>query len=128
MFDKKKWEEPARFVVTGTIATVVQYAVYYALMDLIGVSWAWSVGYVISFICNFVLTTYFTFKVKPDKKKAGGFAVSHMVNWAMQMGTLHFFIFAGVDKTWAPLPMYMVCMPVNFLLVRFFVKTKGNTQ
>lgn len=124
--DKKRLAEPGRFVITGTIATAVQYAVYYLLMDAAGVSAAWTVGYVVSFVCNYVMTTYFTFKVKPNRRKALGFAFCHVINWMMQVATLHFFIWVGCGKAWAPLPMYMVCMPVNFLMVRFFVKTKGN--
>ena len=121
---KEQLGETVRFVISGSVATLVQYAVYYILMDILTVSGAWTVGYVVSFLCNFLLTTYFTFKVKPDRKKAVGFAFCHLINWAMQVGTLHFFIWAGVAKGLAPLPMYVVCMPVNFILVRFFVKNR----
>lgn len=120
-----KNNELIRFAITGTIATVLQYLIYYMLMTVAGASIAWTIGYAISFVFNFMMTTYFTFKVKPNKKKAGGFAVSHIINWLMQLGTLNFFIWAGVSKALAPIPMYMICMPMNFLLVRFFVKKHG---
>lgn len=120
-----KNNELIRFAITGTIATVLQYLIYYMLMTVAGASIAWTIGYAISFVFNFMMTTYFTFKVKPNKKKAGGFAVSHIINWLMQLGTLNFFIWAGVSKALAPIPMYMICMPINFLLVRFFVKKHG---
>lgn len=114
--------EPLRFVATGLIATTIQYAVYWLLIDYIGVSAALTVGYVISLICNFILTTYFTFHVKPTKRKVVGFAFSHAVNWSIQLLSLNLFILLGVPKAFAPLPMYMVCVPINFFLVRFFVK------
>ena len=120
-----KNNELIRFAITGTIATVLQYLIYYMLMTVAGASIAWTIGYAISFVFNFMMTTYFTFKVKPNKKKAGGFAFSHIINWLMQLGTLNFFIWAGVSKALAPIPMYMICMPMNFLLVRFFVKKHG---
>ncbi|NPD91319.1 GtrA family protein [Xylanibacter muris] len=120
-----KHNELVRFAITGTIATIVQYAIYYILVTVTGASIAWTIGYAISFIFNFIMTTYFTFKVRPNRKKAGGFALSHIINWFMQLATLNFFIWVGVPETSAPIPMYMICMPLNFLLVRFFVKKHG---
>ena len=119
---EKKLGEMVRFVVVGVIATAIQYAVYYLLMDVCGISVALTIGYIVSLICNFFLTTYFTFGVKPSGRKAGGFAFAHVVNWGLQMVCLHLFVWLGVPRGLAPIPMYMVCVPVNFLLVRFFVK------
>ena len=45
-----------------------------------------------------------------------------MVNYLLQMAILALFIYLGVPKQWAPIPMFCVCVPVNFLLVRFFLK------
>lgn len=120
--DRDKLREPVRFAITGVIATAVQYAIYWLLMDSVGVSVAWTVGFIISLVANFMLTTYFTFNVKPDRKKAGGFVLSHIINWAMQLVMLNLLIRVGVPKAMAPFPMYVVCIPMNFLLVRFFVK------
>ena len=41
------------------------------------------------------------------------------------MATLNLFVDLGVSKTLAPLPMFAVCVPINFLLVRFFLKRDG---
>ena len=114
--------EPIRFIITGFIATLIQYAVYYAIADLMAVATAWTIAYACSFICNYILTTYFTFRVKPTRKRALSFACGHLINWSLQMILLHLFIFLGCDKHWAPLPMYLIVMPVNFLVIRFFVK------
>lgn len=123
--DREKLKEPARFAITGVIATATQYVIYWSLMDGIGVSAAWTAGFVISLIANFILTTYFTFNVKPSRKKAGGFVMSHIINWAIQLVMLNLLIKAGIPKWLAPFPMYAVCIPMNFLLVRFFVKRAG---
>jgi putative flippase GtrA len=113
-----------RFGIVGCIATAVQYAVYWLLMDVCGISAALTIGYVVSLVCNFFLTTFFTFGVRPTVRKAGGFVFAHVVNWLLQMVCIHFFVWVGVQKALAPIPMFMVCIPVNFLLVRFFVKHK----
>lgn len=116
--------EIVRFAIVGGIATAIQYGVYYLLMDLCGISAALTIGYVVSLVCNFFLTTLFTFGVQPTARKAGGFVFAHLVNWLLQMVCIHFFVWMGVPKSLAPIPMFMVCIPVNFLLVRYFVKRK----
>lgn len=116
--------EMVRFAIVGGIATAIQYGVYYLLMDVCGISAALTIGYVVSLVCNFFLTTFFTFGVRPTVRKAGGFAFAHLVNWLLQMVCIHFFVWVGVPKALAPIPMFMVCIPVNFLLVRYFVKCK----
>lgn len=117
-------KEAIRFVIVGIIATGIQYAAYWLLLPYMHENAALTVGYIVSVVCNFLMTTYFTFSVRPTKRRAGGFALSHLVNWAMQMLCLHLFVRMGISKEWAPIPMYMVCVPINFLMVRFFVKTK----
>lgn len=83
-----------------------------------------TVGYVLSFIFNYLASTYFTFRVKASAKRGAGFALSHVVNYLLQMATLNFFLWVGIPKTLAPIPMFCVCVPVNFLLVRYFLKRK----
>lgn len=124
----EKIKEPVRFVITGTIVTVVQYAVYWALYDIMSVAAAWTLAYMVSFCCNYVLTTYFTFHVKPTRQRAVSFACGHVINWSLQMALLHFFIWVGCDKSWAPLPMYVIVMPINFFVIKFFVKRIGTMK
>ena len=114
--------EIVRFGVVGVVATAIQYGIYWLLLGCLSATVANTAGYLVSFACNFILTTLFTFRVRPDRRKAAGFALSHVVNWTLQSLCLNVFLWLGVPKEWAPLPMFAVCVPVNFLLVRFFVK------
>lgn len=114
--------EIVRFGVVGTLATAIQYGIYWLLLGSLSATVANTLGYLVSFAFNFIMTTRFTFRVAPDRKKAVGFALSHVVNWMLQSVCLNAFLWLGVPKEWAPLPMFAVCVPVNFLLVRFFVK------
>ncbi len=117
-----KLGEIVRFGIVGVVATGIQYGIYWLLLGHLNATVANTVGYLVSFACNFIMTTRFTFHVAPDRKKAAGFALSHLVNWMLQSLCLNMFLWLGVLKEWAPLPMFAVCVPVNFLLVRFFVK------
>ena len=112
---------------------LLQYAIYYLLIQFLGTGaskadahlWstvAMTVGYVLSFVFNFFASTRFTFKVKANARRGAGFLFSHVVNYTLQMLTLNLFLWLGLSKQVAPIPMFCVCVPVNFILVRFFLK------
>lgn len=111
-----------RFGVVGVAATLLQYAIYAVLLMWLDPSLSMSMGYAVSFVFNFMATTRYTFKVKANARRGAGFALSHAVNYMLQMVTLNLFLWFGVDKHLAPIPMFAICVPVNFILVRFFIK------
>lgn len=114
--------EIVRFGIVGTLATAIQYGVYWLLLKLLQPSLAMTVAYVVSFAFNFYASTRYTFKVKASVGHGAGFALSHAVNYILQMWVLNVAIWAGIDERLAPIPMFAVCVPVNFVLVRYFLK------
>ena len=115
------------------MATLLQYGIYSALILLIRSdasaaqaqlfsTAAMTVGYAISFVFNFVASTRYTFKVKANARRGAGFALSHAVNYLLQIATLNLFLWLGMSRQLAPVPMFGICVPINFLLVRFFLK------
>lgn len=125
---KQNFYEIIRFGIVGIIATIIHYGIYLAL-NLIITSWiAYSVGYGISFLCNFYLSNKFTFKTKPTIKKGIGFGVSHFVNYLLQVILLSIFIKLGIPDNYAPLPVFCIAVPVNFLMVRFVLKSKNHVS
>ena len=114
-----KYKEFFRFVLVGLLATAIHYGVYRLLDLIIPPNPAYAAGYIISFFCNFFLTARFTFKKKATVKKGLGFGLSHLVNFTLHMLLLNLFLFLGLSEAWAPIPVYCICIPVNFLLVRF---------
>ena len=119
---RQKLGEVVRFGIVGVLATLLQYAIYTVLLLWCSPSLSMTVGYILSFIFNFIASTRFTFKVETKARHGAGFALSHVVNYLLQMATLNFFLWIGVSKTLAPIPMFCICVPVNFVLVRFFLK------
>ena len=81
-----------------------------------------SIGYAISFVFNFLASTHYTFRVKANARRGAGFVLSHVINYLLQIGTLNLFLWLGISRQWAPVPMFCICVPVNFILVRFFLK------
>ena len=119
---RQKLGEVVRFGIVGVLATLLQYAIYTVLLLWCSPSLSMTVGYILSFIFNFIASTRFTFKVETNARHGAGFALSHVVNYLLQMATLNFFLWIGVSKTLAPIPMFCICVHVNFVLVRFFLK------
>lgn len=111
-----------RFGIVGFVALIILYVVYCLLLLWLEHNLAYTMGYVISFISNYILTVKFTFRTKASKKNGAGFALSHLINYLLQIGCLNFFIWLGMDKQVAPIPVFAICVPTNFILVRFFMK------
>lgn len=111
-----------RFVVVGIIATAIHYIIYWILSFYIHYNVAYTIGYGLSFICNFFLTAYFTFQQKATVKKGIGFGFSHLCNYLIQISLLNLFMYIGIDKGFAPLFVFAIAVPINFLLLRFVFK------
>lgn len=121
---KAVYGEIFRFGMVGAGATALHYGIYYLLQRFINVNVAYTVGYVLSFVANFYATAYFTFASVPSWKKLFGMGVAHGVNYLLHIVLLNIFLYVGISKAWAPLPVFVIAIPVNFLLVRFVFKHK----
>lgn len=116
--------EFVRFGLVGVLATAIHYGIY-LLLNCVLVSWlAYSIGYGISFLCNFYLSSVFTFRSKASIKKGIGFGMSHVVNYLLHVLLLSLFLRLGMNEQVAPIPVFVIVVPVNFLLVRFVFKSK----
>ena len=107
-----------RFAIVGVIATGIHYGLYLALKQFINLNVSYTAGYLISLACNFFLTAKFTFKAEASVKRGAGFIISHIVNYLLHMVLLNLFIKIGIPSSYAPIPVYCIAIPVNFLLVR----------
>lgn len=124
MKQRHLYGEIFRFGIVGVGATALHYGIYYLLQRFINVNVAYTVGYVLSFVANFYATAYFTFASVPSWKKLFWMGVAHGVNYLLHIVLLNIFLYVGISKAWAPLPVFAIAIPVNFLLVRFVFKHK----
>lgn len=117
-----------RFCIVGVLATGLHYGIYLSLIYLIHVDgelWtniAYTIGYALSFCCNLWLTAHFTFHESVNVKRGVGFAFSHAINYGLHIGFLNLFLWIGIPEQWAPLPVYCLVIPINFILVRTVFK------
>ena len=114
--------------------------------DALGITLTYAVGYAVSFVANYVVSLRWTFKTQGSVGKGLGFAFSHLVNAGMHLLLLNAFRAIGAGdalsmlliwltpwlvellpvlgrpESLLPLPVYIIVVPVNFLMVRFFLK------
>lgn len=119
---RERMGEIVRFGVVGVAATAVQYVCYVLLLQWLSPHVANTVAYVVSFCFNYIASTRFTFRVKSNARRGVGFALSHVVNYLLQSLFLSLFLAIGLSETLAMVPVFAVCVPINFVLVRFFLK------
>ena len=110
-----------RFGIVGVAATAIQAVLYQVLVGWLRAELANAIAYVVSFIFNYVASTRFTFRVKSSARRGAGFLLSHLINFTLQTLILHLSIRLGLTERWA---MVVITVPVNFLLVRFFLTRK----
>jgi putative flippase GtrA len=121
---ESRFMEVVRFGIVGTISTGITYGVYYLLMQWINASIAFTIAYILAFIINFILTTSFTFGVKATTKRGVGFIISNIINYLLSVGLLNFFIWLGLSKSIAPIPMFAITIITNYVVVRWVMKIK----
>ncbi len=119
---KEQIGEMVRFSIVGVLITVIHYVVYWLLQLVINVNIAWTAGYIMGFVVNYYLSARYIFREKATAQNGAGFGGAHLVNYFLQMGLLNFFLWLGWSAEWAPVGVYAISIPVNFLLVRFVFK------
>ena len=126
--ENNKLREFVRFSIVGVIAAGIHYLVYFLLQLIDGgsvwLSIAYTIGYIVSLVCNFFLTTYFTFRSKVSVKKAAGFSFSHIVNYTLHMVLFNLFISLGINRLIAPILVLMIAVPTNFTILHFVYRKK----
>lgn len=132
MIQSPKFKEFIRFAIVGVVATGIHYGLYLLLVwtfdlretDTLYTNIAYSVGYVVSWCFNFYLSAHFTFKSSTSVKRGVGFALSHGINYLLHLVLLNFFLWLGIPEAWAPIPVFCIAIPINFILVRYVFKSK----
>lgn len=114
--------EMIRFAIVGVAATALHYAIYWVLQHWINVNVAFTIGYVLSFLMNYYLSARFTFREQTTAQNGIGFGGAHLVNYCLQILLLNFFLWVGLSRSLAPLAVYAIAVPTNFVLVRLVFK------
>lgn len=118
-------KEIFRFGIVGVLATIIHYGVYLLLMKCMPINIAYTSGYLVAFCFNFILSANFTFNIRPTFKKGIGFGISHLINYGIHIVLLNFFLWMKLPANYVPIPIFLIAIPVNFVLVRFVFKSSN---
>ncbi len=119
LYGSEKFRQFIRFGIVGTISSAIHYGIYCLALHFTNANIAFTIGYGVGLICNFFLTSYFTFSSKPSSRKALGFGMSHFINYLLEISLLNLFLWMNIGKFIAPVLVMIIVVPINFLLLRF---------
>jgi len=108
-----------RFGVVGIVASAVHYAVYWLLLFAVVPTAAYTAGYVVSFVGNYFVTCYYTFRTRPSWRHFLGFAGSHAVNFALHMVLFSVLLWLGGNKLIIPIVVMGISVVVQFTILRW---------
>ena len=131
-----KYRSAVRFVLVGALGTGLQYGIYYMLLGVFQQHWpevmiltslAFTIGFVMEMICNYFLTSFYTFRVRPTWKNAGGFLVGRALNYVIQLILLNCLIWLHMSEEWAGIAAIALAGVINyFVLLPFYKDNKRN--
>lgn len=110
----------------GTISSAIHYGVYCLVLLVANANISFTAGYAVGFVCNYFLTTFFTFRSKPSSHNAIGFGFSHLINYLLEIGLLNLFLWIGAGELLAPILVMIIVVPINFLILHFVYIYKGR--
>lgn len=114
------------FGTIGVVATGLHYGIYWCLLGVMRPGWAYTLGYGVSLVVNFLLNASLTFRAQATARRGLGFLGAHAVNYGLHISLLSLFLWLGIPEKWAPLPVFAVAVPVNFLLVRLVFRSSKS--
>jgi putative flippase GtrA len=128
-----KYRSAVRFVFVGALGTGLQYGIYYVLLGIFQTKWAedtwltsvaFTVGFVIEMVYNYLMTSFYTFRVRPTLKNAGGFLFGRALNYVIQLIFLNILIWLHMSEEWAGIAAIALAGVINYFVLLPFYKDK----
>lgn len=81
-------------------------------------------GICAEFCCQLLSYGLFYFRAASFLEESFWLRGAHLTNYLIHIGLLNLFLRLGFSRPLAPIPVFLIAIPVNFLLVRFVFKQK----
>ena len=134
----KKYRSAVRFVLVGAFGTGLQSGIYYLLLEIFQRQWpemavltsvAFTIGFVMEMICNYFLTSFYTFRIRPNWKNAGGFLFGRAINYVIQLLLLNLLIWLHLSEEWSGILAIALAGVINyFILLPFYNDKKKENK
>jgi len=122
-FSKKEF---FRFVLVGGVNTLHYYAIYMACLHILGFHYFLShmIGFLLSLIGSFFLSTLYTYKVKPTWSRFLRFPLTQVFNTLATSALLYIFVeLFHLSSSFAPIAAVIFTIPMTFILTGRILKT-----
>ena len=132
-----KYRSAVRFVLVGALGTGIQYGIYYLLLGIFQRHWqdlgiltsvAFTAGFIIEMICNYFITSFYTFKMRPSWKNAGGFLFGRAINYVLQLLLLNLLIWLHLSEEYSGILAIMLAGVINYFVLLPFYKDKKREK
>jgi putative flippase GtrA len=90
---------------------------------------AFTIGFVMEMICNYFLTSFYTFRIRPNWKNAGGFLFGRAINYVIQLLLLNLLIWLHLSEEWSGILAIALAGVINyFILLPFYNDKKKENK
>lgn len=120
----EKLAEFIRFCIVGSFCAGIDLLVFNIFNFFFPYQVCIIMGFLVSWIVNYVLSSYWTFKEKPTKMNFVGMMLAHTVNLlVVRMGLMYLFVdVLLINSRIAYVPTLVIAAVTSFILVRFSFK------
>jgi putative flippase GtrA len=115
--------EALRYVVGGTVTTVLSLGLYYLLQLVLQYQVAYAIAFVVGVAIAYGINVGYVFRARHTAAKAMAFPLVYLAQYVIGALLLAVLVeWLGVPQEIAPLPVAIVTIPVSFVLARVIVK------
>lgn len=125
----------SKFLIAGTLNTLLTYFIYLGLLLLMPYIWAYSLTYAIGIVLGYFLNTKWVFKKAANLRTATVYPLSYGFNYLFGVVTLWYLIETiKLPKEIAPLVVVTISVPIMYLFTKAIFQgklsheTKKNNQ
>lgn len=116
-----------RFLVAGSINTILGYALFLLLNLALDYRFAYSLSFACGIVLSFVLNSLYVFRQPLRWKRLTAYPAVYLLQYMAGMACIWLFV-AVLDQpeSFAPIPAIAVTVPLTFYLTRYALK--GNAD
>lgn len=116
--------EFARYLIMGTVNTIVAYAIYLFLLQWMRYEFAYTIGYTVGVLLAYGLSTAFVFRTPMRKRSAMRFPIVYVAQFLVSLVLLRLAVEVIHLPQWMALGFAVILtIPVTFLLSRWVLRS-----
>ena len=117
--------EALRYLVGGTVTTVLSLGLYYLLQLVMPYQVAYAIAFVVGVVIAYCINVFYVFRAQHTAAKAMAFPLVYLTQYVIGALLLAVLVeWLGVPQEIAPLQVAIVTIPVSLVLARLIVKNR----